>query len=170
MIRELWNDIATKPIADIYEMIDNFKKKENSMRLSLEEQIKYSFALMRADYLDSAMFQLEVLYNNIIDTGVNNKFMKKHPDFQNLLLSSFHILEDCNGHIHVDPTDDCDGCESCCGPCIALMCFLMPFAACDTYCGTNCLDGFSSMIDVNDGVCCNCMDGGLCCGWCDICC
>lgn len=164
MISELWDDIASKDITDIYEIIDDFKEKESSINLSLEEKIKYSFALMRADYLDSAMFQLEMLYKYIKDVGVNNVFMEKHPDFRNFLLSSFNVWEDCSGNIHVEPVDDCccDGCEGCCGPCAAFICCAMPLAASDVFCGTNCCDSCESSVDPEFGTCCNCHEGGLC--------
>lgn len=153
MVMELWKNVESMDSTDIKLMIGELKKKDS--RMSLEERFKLYFGLLKLDYLDNAMFQMQLIYNEIKDKGLNNEFVVAHPDLKISLMSTFHIWEDGCGNIHIEEI-------CCCGPdcddCVACGAILLSCA-----CLSACCPG---LFDYDTGFCCNSNEGGCCCNNC----
>lgn len=154
MVMELWKSIDRMDTTDVRLMVQELKNK--SSEISLEERFKLYFGLLKMDYLDNAMFQMQLIYNEIKDKGLNNEFVAAHPDLKINLMSTFNIWEDACGNIHVE--EACDGSE-CCGPCCGCFGVLLCITMC---CGPAPVEWMCSSIDPNTGWLCNFGDGGCC--------
>ena len=167
MVSELWSSVDQMGTNDIKSMISELKSKGTD--ITLEDRIKLFLGLIKVNYLDNALFQMQMIYNEIKDKGLNSEFVSKHPDLKIQLMSTFEIWEDACGNVHIDEVDSCGecggGCCSCGGGFGVLLCITM-------CCGTEGLDCVFSCIDPSTGWCCNCDEGGCCINNCctDCCC
>ena len=158
MVSEMWQSVEQMGTNDVKKMIRDIRSKGSN--ISLEERITLYFGLVKLDYLDNAMFQMQMIYNEIKEKGLNSDFLSKHPDLKIRLMSTFRVWEDSCGRIHVDDASgECDDCGTCfcgCGGCFGIL-FLITMC-----CGSEGLDFVFSPIDPTHGWCCNCVDGGCC--------
>lgn len=162
MINELWHSVEKLDEEDIKTMI--IKIENQGAEVSLEDRIKLYFGLLKINYIDNALFQMQIIYNEIKYKGLNNEFIAKHPDLKIHLMAKYKIWEDACGNIHVDDENNecdecCDGCSYCCGCFGILFCITL-------CCGPQGLECVFSPIDPDAGWCCNCQDGGFCCNNC----
>ena len=164
MVSEIWSSVERMETKDTKAMVRELKAKGPD--LILEERIRLYFGLVKMNYLDNAMFQMQMIYNEIKEKGLSSDFVSRHPDLKIQLMSAFEIWEDACGNIHIDEVDDCGGWCCGCGGCLGV---LLCISVC---CGTEGLDCALSCIDPSTGCCCNLEDGGCCCNNCctDCCC
>lgn len=164
MISEMREKIDNMGENDLINIICDLESREGE--LSLDQQIELYLALIKANYLDRAVFQIQLIYNEIKDRGLSSEFVAEHPDLKNNLKAAFRIGEDACGNIFIDEVDPGD--ESCCiGCCCGSAGVICCIAACFGQSGADCL---LSPIDPDNGWCCNCNEGGCCCNCCDGCC
>ena len=154
MIKDIWKSVDAMEINTLKQMVQELRMRSSS--ISLEERIMLYFGYLKLDYLDNAMLQVQLLYSEIKEFGLENSFIVNHPDLHSSLVRFFSIWEDACGDIHIlDDSDECAGCCCGCAGCLAIV-LLVSCGACG----------------VDEGWCCNCNDNseggicGFCCGHC----
>ena len=166
MIAEIWKNVDVMECEDVKGMIKELKIKGSYM--TLEERIQLYFGLIKVNCIDNALYQMQMIYEEIKYKGLTSEFLSKHPDLKINLMAGYEIWEGPCGGIHVGPdySEECEAC-CCCGGCGGLIC-----------CFTMCCDQDGTCLmkacDTDTGICCNFEEGGLCCkdnGCCDcLCC